>query len=656
MFDLTLSDIAIFLVVLGVLVFVHELGHFLAAKGCGIYVDRFSLGMPPRIFGFKMGETDYCIGLLPIGGFVRMAGQEDAPLSEDEREQTYGHVPPERWFNNKPVWQRAIVLFAGPFMNLVLAFFVYAAMAAVGREVPLPSIDTRVGIVEANSPAASAPLFEVGADGVADLQGTPDAVGWNTADRIVRINGRPMTKFQDIFFEAVLGKGKTARAELERTGLDGTVTRYVSPIEPKVLEEGGNVTRFGFAPFSAALIDFVFPGSPAEANGLRSGDRILTADGKQVDAQSFSEMVRSLAPETTIELLVERGAEQLALSLTTRSEGRFEDVVFSPPLRPFLVLGESDQPVVRAEDEAFLARTGLKSGDRLVRINGDSNVGALLRESYDSGSAETFVAEVERPGRFGFGEPEAMTVPMTPNDMVWALTGSNPAGPVELAFVGPSLEKSSGVQRRDVISEVDGQPASARLLRELERDRLNTAVTVTVERPRLFFGMAQKSKRFEAELPISSVQQIGVVWGTEMTSVRSEPAQIIPAAWNECVTVIVQTYATLHRLLTGALSPKLMGGPVMIGDVVTSAARAGLGPLFEMMAMISVNLAIFNLLPLPVLDGGQLAFLGIEAVRRRPVSVKVMEAVQQVGILLILGLMVYVTFNDISRLAERWLP
>src|SRR6056297_2980426 len=124
-------DIIVFLLVLSLLIFVHELGHFMAAKACNVYVDRFSIGMPPRVFGIRLGETDYCVGLLPIGGFVKMAGQEDAPLSEEEREEQYGHVPPERWFNRKPVWQRYIVTIAGPFMNLVLAVVLYGALAAV---------------------------------------------------------------------------------------------------------------------------------------------------------------------------------------------------------------------------------------------------------------------------------------------------------------------------------------------------------------------------------------------------------------------------------------------------------------------------------------------------------------------------------------------
>ena len=138
-------DIFVFLIVLGVLVFVHELGHFVAAKACGIYVDRFSLGMPPRIFGFKFGETDYCVGLLPIGGYGKMAGEE-------ERESAYGRVPTDRWFNKKPVWQRAIVLIAGPAMNIVLALAIYALMAGYGREVPLHLEDTRIGLVERSRP------------------------------------------------------------------------------------------------------------------------------------------------------------------------------------------------------------------------------------------------------------------------------------------------------------------------------------------------------------------------------------------------------------------------------------------------------------------------------------------------------------------------
>jgi len=156
-----LVNLLVFIVVLGVLIFFHEMGHFLAAKACGIYVDRFSLGMPPRVAGIRLGETDYCIGALPIGGYVKMAGQEDAPLSEEEREKDYGHVPPERWYNNKPVWQRMIVIVAGPLMNLLLGILLYGIVAAAGTRVPESEISTRAGFVKPESPAASAPLYRM---------------------------------------------------------------------------------------------------------------------------------------------------------------------------------------------------------------------------------------------------------------------------------------------------------------------------------------------------------------------------------------------------------------------------------------------------------------------------------------------------------------
>ncbi|MCF6286046.1 MAG: site-2 protease family protein, partial [Candidatus Hydrogenedentes bacterium] len=147
-----MTGILIFLAVLSFLVFFHEMGHFLAAKACNIYVDRFSIGMPPRVIGFKWGETDYCIGALPIGGFVKMAGQEDAPLTEEEREKEYKGVPPDRWFNNKPVWQRIIVILAGPVANLILAVLLYGLLAIVGKEVAELDLAARVGFVVESSP------------------------------------------------------------------------------------------------------------------------------------------------------------------------------------------------------------------------------------------------------------------------------------------------------------------------------------------------------------------------------------------------------------------------------------------------------------------------------------------------------------------------
>ncbi|MCC6142238.1 MAG: site-2 protease family protein, partial [Candidatus Hydrogenedentes bacterium] len=258
-----LFSVLVFLLVLSVLVFVHELGHFLAAKACNIYVDRFSLGMPPRVAGFRWGETDYCISALPIGGYVKMAGQEDAPLTEEEREQEYGNVPPDRWFNNKPVWQRFIVILAGPFMNIVLAVALYALLAAVGADVPEFEVEARIGQVEPDSPAATAPLYVYEENArLSTYTGDPDAVGWKTGDRILTLDGRAVDNLGDLAIGAILGGEDQAHQVLiERVNEDETTTRYVSSLKPAIIGEEEN-PRFGVAPFDTAQVGEVLPDSP----------------------------------------------------------------------------------------------------------------------------------------------------------------------------------------------------------------------------------------------------------------------------------------------------------------------------------------------------------------------------------------------------------
>ncbi|HOD52053.1 MAG TPA: site-2 protease family protein, partial [Candidatus Hydrogenedentes bacterium] len=231
------GGVFVFIIVLGVLIFFHEMGHFIAAKACHIYVDRFSLGMPPRLFGIKLGETDYCVGALPIGGYVKMAGQEDTPLTEEERQKQYGEVPPERWFNNRPVWQRMIVITAGPVMNVVLGVLLYGIVAAVGTEVPESEVTARVGFVKPESPAATAPMYRIPdtAENTATA-GEPDTTGWRTGDLIISVDGEAMRSFSDVGFAAILGAGRVLDVLLERSE-EGETVRYLSRIEPQHVED-----------------------------------------------------------------------------------------------------------------------------------------------------------------------------------------------------------------------------------------------------------------------------------------------------------------------------------------------------------------------------------------------------------------------------------
>ena len=651
-------DIFVFLIVLGVLVFVHELGHFVAAKACGIYVDRFSLGMPPRIFGFKFGETDYCVGLLPIGGYVKMAGQEDAPLSEEERESAYGRVPPDRWFNKKPVWQRAIVLIAGPAMNIVLALAIYALMAGYGREVPLHLEDTRIGLVEEESPASLAPMYLAAEGEEIDFSREPDAVGWKTGDRIVSIDGKEITRFQDIMIAAILGPGRVATVEIERPGHDGEPVRYLSRLEPKLLDDGMEATRFGVLPFQTALIRHVLPDSPAKAQGLRPGDEIMTADGEPVDRSSFAVMVRKLPDGAELELEVLRDDEVLDMTLLTRMDGSFKDIAFEPRLSALVTVGDDAPPKVVFDDKETLRKWGLSHGDKVLSVNDNPEVGTALRRLDREGSTAEVVLKLERHRPFyaRLGDATIDTVFLPLEHAIQAVTGIDASASPVIALISKEFAEKSGLQRKDMVLEIDGEPATVARLHEIQSTRIGETISIKVRRSSIMFGAIQKEEELTSEITVASIQQIGVVWGTKTVFRREAVGQIIPFSISETWRQVAQIGTVLKGLFTGNLSLKLLGGPVMIGDVVMQAFKSGIFVLLEITAVISVNLAVFNLLPLPVLDGGQLVFLLIEMVRRRPVSAKVVEAVQQAGFVLIIGLLVFVTFNDVSRLVGEWLP
>jgi len=562
-------SILVFLFVLSALIFFHELGHFVAAKACGIYVDRFSIGMPPRLFGWRLGETDYCVSALPIGGYVKMAGQEDAPLSEEEREKDYGHVPSHRWFNNKPVWQRIVVLLAGPFMNLVLAVFLYALLAALGGQVPEWEVSARIGAVEPGSPAAAAPLYRQ-QEGVApeDYTGQPEAEGWQTGDVVVSLDGRRVDNITDLAISAILGGvGTPHYAVIERRGADETAVRYVSPIAPALLEEEAHA-RFGVAPFETVKVGKVLEGHPAEAAGIEEGDLIVRANGKSVDRSTFIALVEQVEEGATLNLEVMRGVQQLTVSVQPKTVGRLRGLTLA--VGPALAEGET-YPVVAA--------------------------------------------------------------------------------------VNTDFAEGSGIQRKDVIVEVEGQPATLDRIQALELRSPGKTLRVKVRRPAILLGLLQDQEELTLDLPVDPVRAIGVALSFPVEVFHRVPAaQIVPEAFRQSYLALERTLLTVKALIVRDVSPKDVGGPVMIFDVTAKAAQAGLTWLLKITAFISINLCVFNLLPLPVLDGGGILLQAVEGIRRKPLSPQFQERFQQLGLLLIVSLMLFVTWNDLGRWISELKP
>jgi regulator of sigma E protease len=248
------------IIVLGVLIFIHEAGHFLAAKWAGIYVHRFSLGLgsPVPWLTFRRGETEYSVSWLPLGGYVKMASREEEVTSSAlEGGHAEARVPPDRVFEAKPVWKRMVVILAGVTMNAVFAWLAFTFLAAKnGRQID-PS--TTVGrTIEEMVPA-----------GAEALRGIP------IGSRITGINGRPVTSWNDVTDRIANSPEPEIRIELE-----GGRT-VVLPIHQDALEERLKASQ-ALQPFRPAVIGQVLPGRPAERAGVEPGDTIVAIDGRAI--------------------------------------------------------------------------------------------------------------------------------------------------------------------------------------------------------------------------------------------------------------------------------------------------------------------------------------------------------------------------------------
>jgi regulator of sigma E protease len=445
-----------FIVVVGVLIFVHELGHFVAAKTLGVQVLRFSLGIGPAIrrLTFRRGETEYAISWLPIGGYVSMATLEE----EGTTQALEGGAPtvpidPERVFEKRPLWARAIILVAGVTMNAVFAFIVFTVFAAT------------VGVDRT-------PTTQVDSVWVSELPHGAEALGsLHRGDRILSINGSRVASWEE-------------------------------------------------------LLEQLFTAAPPIRIGLDSGRPPITLD-VPMDEQSRSALVGALDP-------------------------------YLAPVMQQVLPGNA------------AARAGLRSGDRVISVNGDS-IASWLQFTHivrgNAGKPLTVVA---------LRDGTAVTVVVTPDKqpVVDPHTGKTAAG----GFLGV---------RQPVVHRAFGAGGA---LREGGR---------------------------------RTVQVAGQVLGA------------------------------LKGLITGRLSVRELGGPIRIGQVSGAAAREGIGAVVGLMAVLSINLAILNLLPIPVLDGGGLMLLAAEAIRRRPLSRELRVRLTNAGLIFVGAVMLFAITNDVLGLFRR---
>lgn len=651
---------AILAVVLGfgVLVFVHELGHFLAAKWVDVRVEVFSLGFGPRLFGFVRGTTDYRISALPLGGYVKMLGQDDADPNTPRTSS-----PDD--FRNKSIGGRMLILVAGVVMNTIFAVIAFIVAFAVGVEFTAPE----VGVVTPNSAASQARI--VGA-------APGERVGLAPLDQIVAINGSPIFAWEDVTTTIALSNGPVAIDVARPDSTTGALKHLTFEATPR-REDNSPFPRLGIE--FLQVVGELPEDSPAKAAGLKKDDILLdvapvvtTTTNTARDLAKIDETIRN-HPGDELEILVERRQyDQDGRPL--EKPPSYPRVHAKATPRAFYDIGVTFADTVRVAgfQSNPSAKALLAVDDILVSIDGravtDQNIADVVRAAGEAHHAPEatksdpvkVVFKRRNPDKGSAWEQKEglVTLDRRANDEGWFLGVEYVDDQVASVEAG-SPAALVGIEAGDFITKVQTETFLGLKYRSsvrVKKQRIEEVANEKKEEPwKIFWEKDQTGVERSAEIRARKTNKLfgdlGIALAPRGIIVRRGILGACSLGVDRTIRMFQQLVLTLRGLFARSVSTKELGGPIQIATITYKIANSnGLGKLFYFLAILSVNLAVLNILPIPVLDGGHIFLLTLEKLKGRPLSDDVMRYVQYAGFLFVIGLMVYVTFNDIRRVFE----
>ncbi len=691
MFDLpgilgTSTNLIVIIIGFGLIVFVHELGHFLAAKWAGIRVLAFSMGFGPIVcsyrkgIGFRRGSsepeylaslrdadsdassispTEYRFSALPLGGYVKMLGQEDLnPGAVSSSPDSY---------QNCSIPKRLVVISAGVVVNAITAALLFIAVFMVGLE----SLPAQVGTVVNGSPAAKAVALDH--DGVDD--------GLVHGDVITFINNSKIYGFRDLSSTiAMAPKSSPSKVTVVREGFAEPIVFEVHPEK----NAGSGLLDLGVLPMRSTS---VVSGADSDewsrvlemfgGIDLRPGDQLVSIGGQPAQSPyAILEMTKSSAGEP-FEIRVTDGVSERGITLRPLAEVQKTMVDLDGDFFPVShVLGLNGVLCVDPLSSSDDARQGLAPGDVFVRIDdvlypsvfkGIETLRALAGKTIEvevlrNGQVVPLQVEVSKKGTVGFYPASTLD---TMNLVAWPKFGSSVAYPASQIISRPGTK----------LLAIEGEPIA--VLRDA-RDAVIAATDEAFQRGDESFDL---EVRMELPLPTqpdgnapivtetwtlsrAEVEQLrGLGWtlaGGDGIISLFEPVLIVDRApgpvaavrrgLHESKRVMIMTYLTFLRLYEGSVQVKHLKGPVGIAHLGTQIADQGFMMVLFFMGLISINLAVINFLPLPIVDGGQFLMLIYEWIRGKPLPIVVQNVVTMAGLLLIGTAFIYITFQDITAL------
>lgn len=610
-----------FLLLLVPLVLFHELGHYLVARWMGVRVLSFSIGFGPVVAAWNRDGTEYAVRLLPLGGFVRMLG--DDPMGGDDD----GPPAPDA-FSAKPVWRRSLIVAAGPIANLILPIVILFAGSMMVDDMVVSS---RLGTVLPGGPAAIA--------------------GLQSGDRVLEIDGVETESFLDVRREISRRPGLPTRVVVDRGG--ERVRLEVRPEarrDVKLPELGivDTVGRIQVLPDAQTSVVQVQPGSPAWRAGLRSGDRVLKTNGTPTTSawQLKERLAAARGGPIALEVVGPRHRQPLTAAEIASHDGELHDLAaprtltIAPTGQQELGLTVAQTIVGFVEAKTPAERAGLRAGDELLAVDGEPATSFLavleqLRKPYEDARLDPEARGLDGDAllqhlRAALARPHTIRVRRAYGDAERDALLARAAAPVP-------AEGASPLDAVDAAVIADAE--ARRLVQEQGYADVQVALALDVrldgnERPKLNFG-AGAMQGYERPELVANTNRLAYAW------------QQTHEEMGEATRMTVLTVAGLFR---GQVPVKEVGGPIFMAQLASRTAELGWGYFFRLMVWLSVNLAILNLLPIPIADGGHLLFLGIEAVRREPVSLRTRMIAAYAGMTFLGLLFVVVMMNDVQRL------